>query len=77
MVMAESLGFSQAVIGSNVLNILCLLGAAALTRPFEMQSLRPLDVGVPVGSSVLLLPLMWRGSVLTHHLHLPRAKPKL
>lgn len=52
------------IIGSNILNILCILGVAALIRPFEVQGLRPLDVGTLIGSAVLLLPLMWRGSVL-------------
>jgi len=52
------------VIRSNILNILCILGVAALIRPFEVQGLKPLDVGALVGSAVLLLSLMWRGSVL-------------
>lgn len=52
------------VIGSNVLNILCVLGVAALIRPIEVQGLRPLDVGVLVGSAVLVLPLMRRGFIL-------------
>lgn len=52
------------VIGSNILNILCILGVAALIRPFDVQGLRPLDVGVLIGTAVLILPLMWRGSVL-------------
>jgi cation:H+ antiporter len=52
------------VIGSNILNILCILGVAALIRPFEVEGLRPLDLIALVGSAVLLLPLMWRGAVL-------------
>lgn len=52
------------VVGSNVFNILAVLGVAALIRPFEVQGLRPLDLAVFVGSAVLLLPLLWRGSVL-------------
>lgn len=52
------------VIGSNVLNILCVLGVAALIRPFEIQGLRPLDLGALVGSAVLVLPLMRRGFIL-------------
>lgn len=52
------------VIGSNILNILCILGVAALIRPFDVQGLRPLDLGVLIGTAVLILPLMWRGSVL-------------
>ena len=51
-------------IGSNILNILLVLGVAALIRPVEAQGLRPLDLGVMVASAVLLLPLMWRGWVL-------------
>ncbi|MCJ7831899.1 MAG: calcium/sodium antiporter [Actinobacteria bacterium] len=52
------------VIGSNVLNITAVLGVAALIRPFEVQGLRSVDLLVMVASAVLLLPLMWRGSVL-------------
>ncbi len=51
-------------IGSNVLNILLVLGVAALIRPIETRGLRPLDLVVLVASAVLLLPLMWRGWVL-------------
>jgi cation:H+ antiporter len=52
------------VIGSNILNILLILGVAAMIRPIETQGLRPLDLGVLVASAVLVLPLMWRGWVL-------------
>ena len=52
------------VIGSNILNILCVLGVAALIRPFKVQGLRPLDMGVLVGSAALILPLLWRGYTL-------------
>lgn len=52
------------VIGSNILNVLLILGVAALIRPIETQGLRPLDLVVLVASAVLALPLMWRGWVL-------------
>ncbi|NTW28318.1 MAG: calcium/sodium antiporter [Coriobacteriia bacterium] len=52
------------VIGSNILNILAVLGVAALIRPFDVEGLRATDLAVMVASAVLLLPLMWRGSVL-------------
>lgn len=52
------------VIGSNVFNILAVLGVAALIRPFEIVGLRPLDLAVLVGTAVLALPVLWRGSVL-------------
>ena len=51
-------------IGSNVVNILAVLGTAALVRPIDASGLRPLDVGVFLLSAVLVLPLMARGSVL-------------
>lgn len=52
------------VIGSNVFNILAVLGVAALIRPFQMEGLRTLDLAVMVGVSAAMLPLMWRGWVL-------------
>jgi cation:H+ antiporter len=52
------------VIGSNILNVLCILGVAVLITPFEVQGLRGLDLAVLIGSAVLIFPLLWRGSVL-------------
>jgi cation:H+ antiporter len=52
------------VIGSNILNILCILGAAAVIRPFAVEGLRAADLVVFMLSAVLLLPLMWRGAIL-------------
>ena len=51
-------------IGSNILNILLILGVAALIRPIETQGLRTFDIGALVASAVLVFPLMWRGFVL-------------
>jgi cation:H+ antiporter len=51
-------------IGSNVVNILAVLGTAALVRPIDASGLRSLDVAVFLVSAVLVLPLMARGSVL-------------
>ena len=51
-------------IGSNILNILLILGVAALIRPIETQGLRIFDLAALVASTVILLPLMWRGWVL-------------
>lgn len=53
------------VIGSNVLNITAVLGVAALIRPFATTGVRPLDLIALTGSAVLLLSLLWRGSVLS------------
>ena len=51
-------------IGSNILNILLILGVAALIRPIETQGLRVFDIVALVASAAILLPLMWRGFVL-------------
>jgi cation:H+ antiporter len=51
-------------IGSNVVNLLAVLGAASLIRPIPASGLRTVDVVVLLVSAVLLLPLMGRGSVL-------------
>ena len=52
-------------IGSNILNILFILGIAALISPIPAQGLRPLDLAVMVGTSLAILPLLWRGGVLS------------
>lgn len=52
------------VIGSNTLNILAVLGITALIHPFAVVGIRPLDLGMLVGTAVLVLLLMARGWVL-------------
>lgn len=52
------------VLGSNILNILFILGLVAVIRPFGIDGLATLDLVVLAGSAILLLPLMWRGSIL-------------
>ncbi len=52
-------------IGSNMVNILGVLGLVALIHPFEAQGLRPLDYAALIASAVLVLPLIARGSRLT------------
>ncbi len=51
-------------IGSNILNILLVLGVVALIRPIETTGLRIVDIAALVASALILLPLMWRGFVL-------------
>jgi cation:H+ antiporter len=52
------------VIGSNILNILFILGLVALIQPFDVRGLATVDLAVLAGSALLLLPLMWRGAIL-------------
>jgi len=42
------------VIGSNVFNILFILGATATISPLQMEGIAPLDMGVMLGSMVLV-----------------------
>lgn len=51
-------------IGSNVLNILAVLGITALIQPISTTGVRTLDLGVMLGSAVLLNVLLGRKFIL-------------
>lgn len=51
-------------IGSNVLNILAVLGITALIQPISVEGVRTLDLGVMLGSAILLNVLLGRNFVL-------------
>ena len=53
------------VLGSNILNILLILGVVAMIQPISSAALRPLDLGVMVGSTVAVYLLMRRGRKLS------------
>lgn len=52
------------VLGSNILNILLILGVVAMIQPISATGLRTLDLAAMVGSAALLYPLLWRGRIL-------------
>lgn len=60
------------VIGSNLFNLLCILGIAALVLPMQADGIRMTDLWVMVGTTLLTLPLMrsglsinrWEGALL-------------
>lgn len=52
------------VVGSNVLNILAILGITAIIHPISTAGLRPLDIAVFIATAVLLLPILRTGMVL-------------
>lgn len=60
------------VLGSNLFNILGILGITSLIQPLDAGGVRPLDLWVMVGFAVLLAPLMrtgwrierWEGAAL-------------
>ena len=52
------------VIGSNVFNVLGILGIASLLAPLEASGVSALDHAFMVGFSLLLLPLLYTGRLL-------------
>ena len=60
------------VVGSNIYNILCILGFSGLLAPLHGPGIKPLDLYVMLGTAALLLPIMltgfvvrrWEGAVL-------------
>lgn len=49
------------VIGSNIFNILFVLGLAALVHPIEGVTMRPVDQVFMTAFAVMLVPMMWTG----------------
>ena len=53
------------VVGSNIYNILAILGVSGLLAPLHAPGIQMLDLYVMLGTAVVLLPLMWSRFVLT------------
>ncbi|MCC5985890.1 MAG: calcium/sodium antiporter [Rhodobacteraceae bacterium] len=54
------------VIGSNIFNLLCIIGVAGLVGPIPVpETMLRLDLWVMAASSLLLLPFILRGSPIT------------
>lgn len=51
-------------VGSNIMNIFFVLGLTSIAQPIKSFDLRTMDMGVLVACSVVVLPLLWRGSIL-------------
>jgi len=49
------------VIGSNIFNILAILGAGAVVAPLSAPAISAVDIWAMVGVSALLLPILWTG----------------
>lgn len=52
------------VVGSNVFNILGILGVASIVSPLRAPGVAPLDYLVMIGFSLLLIPLLYTGRTL-------------
>jgi len=53
------------VVGSNIFNILGILGASSLVEPITAPGIGKLDLGVMIAFSIVLLPLIWTGRHLS------------
>ena len=61
VIIAKALGWSEAVIGSNIFNLLAVLGLTATIAPVETNQINWTDMLVMLGTSLLLLPFMRTG----------------
>jgi cation:H+ antiporter len=52
------------IVGSNVFNILAILGVAAMVSPLQAPGISSLDYGAMNVFAVLLLPLLYTGRIL-------------
>ena len=51
-------------VGSNLFNIMFVLGIAALVAPLDGKGISSIDLYVMLGVSILLLPTVWTGRIL-------------
>lgn len=52
------------IVGSNIYNILCILGAAGLIAPINAGGVAWLDLSVMLGFALLLVPILWTGFII-------------
>lgn len=52
------------VIGSNIFNVLCILGATSAVTPLAIGGISSVDLILMTGLGGLLLPFMWTGFIL-------------
>ncbi len=52
------------IVGSNICNLLCILGAAGLIAPISSGGVAWIDMSVMLGLSLLLVPILWTGFVI-------------
>jgi cation:H+ antiporter len=55
------------IVGSNIFNLLAILGVAGLVQPFSGAGVMPMDFFFMLGTSILLLPLMRWGMRLNRY----------
>lgn len=53
------------ILGSNIFNVLAIMGVSGLVKPIQMVNIGVVDLGVMLFTSILLLPLMRTGFVIS------------
>ncbi|MDC0252097.1 calcium/sodium antiporter [bacterium] len=53
------------VIGSCIFNLLCVVGMTAIIKPIASSGIEIADLYVMIGFTVLLIPILWKGSKIT------------
>jgi cation:H+ antiporter len=53
------------IVGSNIFNILGILGVSSLLAPYSAPGLTGADLAMMLGMAMISLPFMWTGFVLT------------
>lgn len=53
------------VIGSCIFNLLCVIGVTAMIKPVVSSGIEMVDLYVMIGFTVLLIPVLWKGSRIT------------
>jgi len=53
------------IVGSNIFNILAILGLTALISPLSGAGFSHVDYAIMIGFAVILLPMAWSGRMLS------------
>ena len=53
------------IVGSNIWNILCIMGVSPLVRPIQLENISLLDMGAMLAISLLAIPFMYIGKNVT------------
>ncbi len=52
------------VVGSNIFNILCIIGLAGTVAPMSFPGISNMDIGFMLGTAILIYPFMLSGKIL-------------
>ena len=52
------------IVGSNIFNILCIIGIAGLISPIYAPGISPVDIGMMLITAILLFPIMKTGFII-------------